>query len=92
VTRQIVRNGWPILGLSAYTPEIEQTLTDVAGIAFEKASAIGTAIIDGILAGSAEKIPRVIECHQDHDHATDDVDGFDSRSKRSGARVQLARV
>jgi membrane protease subunit (stomatin/prohibitin family) len=23
VTRQIVRNGWPILGLSAYTPEIE---------------------------------------------------------------------
>ena len=26
VTRQIVRNGWPILGLSAYTPEIEQTV------------------------------------------------------------------
>jgi membrane protease subunit (stomatin/prohibitin family) len=24
ITRQIVRNGWPILGLSAYTPEIEQ--------------------------------------------------------------------
>jgi membrane protease subunit (stomatin/prohibitin family) len=28
VTRQIVRNGWPILGLSAYTPEIEQTVID----------------------------------------------------------------
>ncbi|HVM63792.1 MAG TPA: SPFH domain-containing protein [Acidimicrobiales bacterium] len=28
VTRQIVRNGWPILGLSAYTPEIEQTVLD----------------------------------------------------------------
>ena len=24
VTRQIVRNGWPILGLAAFTPEIEQ--------------------------------------------------------------------
>jgi len=28
VTRQIVRNGWPILGLSAYTPDIEQTVLD----------------------------------------------------------------
>jgi membrane protease subunit (stomatin/prohibitin family) len=26
VTSQIVRNGWPILGLSAYSPEIEQTV------------------------------------------------------------------
>jgi membrane protease subunit (stomatin/prohibitin family) len=28
VTQQIVRNGWPILGLSAYTPEIEQMVID----------------------------------------------------------------
>jgi membrane protease subunit (stomatin/prohibitin family) len=28
VTRQIVRNGWPILGLSAYTPEIEKVVID----------------------------------------------------------------
>jgi membrane protease subunit (stomatin/prohibitin family) len=28
VTRQIVRNGWPILGLSAYTPDIEQVVID----------------------------------------------------------------
>ena len=26
ITRQIVRNGWPILGLSAYTPEIEAAI------------------------------------------------------------------
>jgi len=26
ITRQIVRNGWPILGLSAYTPEIESAV------------------------------------------------------------------
>ncbi|HEX3651149.1 MAG TPA: SPFH domain-containing protein [Pseudonocardiaceae bacterium] len=26
VTNQIVRNGWPILGLSAYTPDIERTV------------------------------------------------------------------
>jgi len=26
ITTQIVRNGWPILGLSVYTPEIEQTV------------------------------------------------------------------
>jgi len=26
VTRQIVRNGWPVLGLSAYTPEIEEAV------------------------------------------------------------------
>jgi membrane protease subunit (stomatin/prohibitin family) len=28
VTRQIVRNGWPILGLSAYTPDIEQVVLE----------------------------------------------------------------
>ena len=28
VTTQIVRNGWPILGLSAYTPDIEQTVIE----------------------------------------------------------------
>jgi membrane protease subunit (stomatin/prohibitin family) len=26
VTRQIVRNGWPVLGLSAYTPQIEEVV------------------------------------------------------------------
>src|SRR5579872_1776042 len=30
VTRQIVRNGWPILGLSAYTPDIEKTVLDAS--------------------------------------------------------------
>jgi membrane protease subunit (stomatin/prohibitin family) len=30
VTRQIVRNGWPILGLSAYTPEIEAAVLTAA--------------------------------------------------------------
>ena len=30
VTRQIVRNGWPILGLSAYTPDIEKVVIDGA--------------------------------------------------------------
>jgi membrane protease subunit (stomatin/prohibitin family) len=28
ITTQIVRNGWPILGLSAYTTDIEQTVLD----------------------------------------------------------------
>jgi len=28
VTRQIVRNGWPILGLSAYTPDIEKVVIE----------------------------------------------------------------
>jgi membrane protease subunit (stomatin/prohibitin family) len=28
ITQQIVRHGWPILGLSAYTPEIEQTVIE----------------------------------------------------------------
>ncbi len=30
VTRQIVRNGWPILGLAAFTPEIEKAVTEAA--------------------------------------------------------------
>jgi membrane protease subunit (stomatin/prohibitin family) len=30
ITRQIVRNGWPILGLSAYTPEIESAIVVAA--------------------------------------------------------------
>src|SRR5215467_10205603 len=30
VTRQIVRNGWPILGLSAYTPDIEEVVIKAA--------------------------------------------------------------
>ena len=30
ITRQIVRNGWPILGLSAYTPEIEAAVVMAA--------------------------------------------------------------
>jgi membrane protease subunit (stomatin/prohibitin family) len=32
VTRQIVRNGWPILGLAAFTPEIEKAVTDAANV------------------------------------------------------------
>src|SRR5262249_18790257 len=32
VTRQIVRNGWPILGLSAFTPEIERAVTEAANV------------------------------------------------------------
>lgn len=32
VTRQIVRNGWPILGLAAFTPEIEKAVTDAANL------------------------------------------------------------
>ena len=30
VTTQIVRNGWPILGLSAYTPDIEKAVIEAA--------------------------------------------------------------
>ncbi|HMK97986.1 MAG TPA: SPFH domain-containing protein [Acidimicrobiales bacterium] len=30
VTRQIVRNGWPILGLSAYTPDLEEAIIPAA--------------------------------------------------------------
>jgi len=33
VTRQIVRNGWPILGLSAYTPELEAAVLEAANAA-----------------------------------------------------------
>ena len=33
ITRQIVRNGWPILGLSAYTPEIEAAVVLAANAA-----------------------------------------------------------
>src|SRR3978361_1065686 len=33
ITRQIVRNGWPILGLSAYTPEIEAAVMESANAA-----------------------------------------------------------
>lgn len=35
VTRQIVRNGWPVLGLSAFTPEIEQAVIDATNVAIE---------------------------------------------------------
>ena len=33
ITRQIVRNGWPILGLSAYTPEIDAAVREAANSA-----------------------------------------------------------
>jgi membrane protease subunit (stomatin/prohibitin family) len=33
ITRQIVRNGWPILGLSAYSPEIEAAVLESANAA-----------------------------------------------------------
>ena len=35
LTRQIVRNGWPILGLSAYTPEIETAVVAAANQAID---------------------------------------------------------
>ena len=41
ITRQIVRNGWPILGLSAYTPEIEETVIAKGN---EQLAAYGVAI------------------------------------------------
>jgi membrane protease subunit (stomatin/prohibitin family) len=41
ITRQIVRNGWPILGLSAYTPEIEES---VIARGNEQLAAYGVAI------------------------------------------------
>jgi membrane protease subunit (stomatin/prohibitin family) len=41
VTTQIVRHGWPILGLSAYTPEIEETVIAKAN---EQLAPYGTAI------------------------------------------------
>ena len=41
ITNQIVRNGWPVLGLSAYTPEIEQTVLTRAN---EQLAAYGVAL------------------------------------------------
>ena len=41
VTNQIVRNGWPILGLSAYSPDIEQTVINKAN---EQLAAYGVAM------------------------------------------------
>jgi membrane protease subunit (stomatin/prohibitin family) len=35
ITRQIVRNGWPILGLSAYTPDIEQSVVQAGNVQLE---------------------------------------------------------
>jgi membrane protease subunit (stomatin/prohibitin family) len=42
VTTQIVRNGWPILGLSAYTPDIEKTVIDKGN---EQLASYGLAIV-----------------------------------------------
>ncbi|MDP9073573.1 MAG: SPFH domain-containing protein, partial [Actinomycetota bacterium] len=42
VTTQIVRNGWPILGLSAYTPDIEQIVIDKGN---EQLASYGLAIV-----------------------------------------------
>jgi membrane protease subunit (stomatin/prohibitin family) len=42
MTVQIVRNGWPILGLSAYTPDIEQ---EVMGKGNEQLATYGVAIV-----------------------------------------------
>src|ERR1700730_5187314 len=42
ITQQIVRNGWPILGLSAYTPEIEQTVIEAGN---QQLSTYGLAIV-----------------------------------------------
>src|SRR3954469_15888616 len=42
VTRQIVRNGWPILGLSAFTPDIEQSVITAANT---QLSTYGLAIV-----------------------------------------------
>lgn len=33
ITRQIVRNGWPVLGLSAFTPEIEEVVIQATNVA-----------------------------------------------------------
>jgi membrane protease subunit (stomatin/prohibitin family) len=41
ITNQIVRNGWPILGLSAYTPEIEQAVVTGAN---QQLAAYGVAL------------------------------------------------
>ena len=42
VTTQIVRNGWPILGLSAYTPDIEQIVVEKGN---EQLASYGLAIV-----------------------------------------------
>src|SRR3984957_17872597 len=42
LTVQIVRNGWPILGLSAYTPDIEKTMIEKGN---EQLAPYGVAII-----------------------------------------------
>jgi membrane protease subunit (stomatin/prohibitin family) len=42
VTQQIVRNAWPILGLSAYTPEIETTVIEAGN---EQLGAYGLSIV-----------------------------------------------
>ena len=36
--------------------------------------------VRGILPGDAEEVARVIERHEDHDHAADDVDRFEART------------
>ncbi len=41
ITRQIVRNGWPILGLSAYSPDIEKAVIERGN---EQLAAYGVAI------------------------------------------------
>jgi membrane protease subunit (stomatin/prohibitin family) len=42
ITQQIVRHGWPILGLSAYTPEIEQTVIEAGN---QQLATYGLAIV-----------------------------------------------
>jgi membrane protease subunit (stomatin/prohibitin family) len=42
VTQQIVRNGWPILGLSAYTPDIEKTVIEAGN---EQLASYGLVIV-----------------------------------------------
>jgi membrane protease subunit (stomatin/prohibitin family) len=42
VTTQIVRNGWPILGLSAYTPDIEKTVIEAGN---EQLASYGLVIV-----------------------------------------------
>jgi membrane protease subunit (stomatin/prohibitin family) len=36
VTTQIVRNGWPILGLSAYTPDLETAVIDAGNVQLDQ--------------------------------------------------------
>jgi membrane protease subunit (stomatin/prohibitin family) len=42
ITRQIVRNGWPILGLSAYTPDIEKEVIEAGN---EQLASYGLTIV-----------------------------------------------